>query len=336
MRPPQAMRIPYRTTARIGAIALLVALLSVARAAAAPPPPMVVEVHLASGGIASYFDLAARPGRAKVAGTLELRNRQDRTVRVALDRVDGLTASNLGSAYRPRRSKIHGPTGWVRLSSKRVTLGPHGKASVTVTVVPPARARPGEYLSGIGVQALGKVQTQTNGNLAIASVQRYAIGIVVRLPGPRHPLIRFMGARVSREPAGVTFFTSARNRGNAILENVRGQVTITQGKRLVARTPVGPGTFVTRTSISFPLLVPNERPKEGTVYRVRAFLRYRGGIARLDTNVRFGHRSAQQQAEFGRAISHSGAGFLTAVFAAVAGIAVVAMGAFAMLWLRAR
>jgi hypothetical protein len=251
--------------------------------------------------------------------------------------VDGLTATTLGSAYGLRGSKIHGPTRWVRLSKRRVTLAPHGRTTISVTVTPRQRARPGDYLSGIGVQALGeRTRTKTRGNLAIASIQRYAVGVVTRVPGPRHPLIRFTGARIAREPAGVTFFTAARNRGNVILQGVQGQVTITQGKRLVARRPMGPGTFVTGTSISYPLLVTAEQPKEGTVYRVRAFLRYRGGVARLDTQVTFGHRSAEQQAEFGKALRHTGAGFLTTMLAVIAGVAVVATAAFMLLWLRAR
>ena len=272
-----------------------------------------------------------------MAGTLELRNRLNRKVKVALDRVDGLTAGTLGSAYGLRGSKPHGPTRWIRVSKRRVTLSPRGRATVTVTVTPKAGARPGDYLSGIGVQALGKrSRAKTRGNFSISSIQRYAVGVVTRVPGPRHPLIRFTGARIAREPAGVTFFASARNRGNAILQGVQGQVMITQGKRLVARKPIGPGTFVTGTAISYPLLVATERPKEGTTYRVRAFLRYRGGIARLDTGVRFGHRSAEQQAEFGKALRDTGAGFLTALLAAVAGAAVVATAAFMLLWLRAR
>lgn len=331
------MRYPYRLTAGIGLIAIVVAFGLASPAPAAPPPPMIVEVHPASGGVKSYLDLSARPGTVTKAGTLELRNRLDRQIRVALDRVDGLTASTLGSAYRVRGSKIRGSTRWIRLSARRVTLPPHGRKKVDVVVSPRPNARPGDYLSGIGVQALGKrPKTKTAGNLAIASIQRYAIGVVVRVPGPRHPLIRFTGARVVREPAGVTFFISAGNRGNVILQGVRGQVTITQNKRLVARRPIGPGTFITRTSIAYPLLVAGERPSEGTTYRVRAFMRYGSRTTRLDTRVRFGHRSARQQAEFGKATSHSGAGFLTVLLAAVAGVAVVATGAFMLLWLRAR
>jgi hypothetical protein len=336
-RSPAQMRLPHRVKARTGGVAALVALACAAPAVAAPPPPMVVEMHPASGGTGSYFDLSARPGRRAIAGTLELRNRLDRKVRVALDRVDGLTASTLGSAYRLRGSKIHGPTRWIRLSKGRVTLPPRGKATVSVSVSPRKRARAGDYLSGIGVQALGRrAQTKTRGNLAIASIQRYAVGVLVRIPGPRQPLIRFTDARVQREPAGVAFFASAANIGNVILQGVRGRVTITQGDRIVARKPIGPGTFVTGTSIHYPVLVAGERPAEGTVYRLRAFMRYRSKIARLDTRVRFGSASAQRQAEFGKAVRDSGSGFLTLLLALVAATAVLAMATFLLLWLRAR
>ena len=295
------MRPPYRLippTALAGVVAVVLAIAPGAQAASAPP--MIVVPHSASGRINSYFDLTARPGRLATAGTLELRNRLDKRVTVRLDRVDGLTASTLGSAYRVRGGAIHGATRWMRLSARKVLLGPHGTANVSVKVIPSQRSRPGEYLSGISVQAVeGRAQPKARGNLAISSVQRYAIGVVVRLPGPRHPLIRLTRARVEREAAGVTFYLEGRNPGNVILQNVQGQLTISQGKRLVARKALGPGTFVSGTSIAYPLLTPKERPREGTVYRVRAFLRYRGGIARLDTLVRFGHLSALRQADLG-------------------------------------
>ena len=62
MRPPAAMRFPYRLTAATGAITLIAALACVPGAPAAPPPPMIVQVHPVSGGISSYLDISARPG----------------------------------------------------------------------------------------------------------------------------------------------------------------------------------------------------------------------------------------------------------------------------------
>jgi hypothetical protein len=170
---------------------------------------------------------------------------------------------------------------------------------VPVEVLPPSGTKPGDYLSGISVEALGQAHESTRGNIAISSVQRYAVGLLVKVPGPRHPLIRFHGAYMQREPAGLTFYARARNEGNAILQNVRGWLLITRGHRTVARATIGPGTFVTGTSIAYPVLAPREQPREGARYRVRGLMRYAGGIARLDTWVRFGHASAQRQQDFG-------------------------------------
>jgi hypothetical protein len=303
-------------------------------AAAAPAPPMTVSVHPASGRIGSYFDLSVRPGVRTLAGTLEVRNRETRTVKLLLDPVDALTASTLGSAYRVRGLPVHGPTRWIRISRRRVTLAPRASVSVPVSIAAPRGARAGDYLAGIGIQARGQARTRKmRGNVAISSVQRYAVGVLARIPGPRHALIRLTRARIEREPAGVTFFIFGRNSGNVILQNVSGSALVTQGKRVVARRQVGPGTFVTRSSIAYPVLAPGEHPGEGAVYRVRAFLRYRGGIARLDTLVRFGHRSAVRQAAWDRTPGRSGGGLLV--------LAVVATGVLALLggsalWLRSR
>jgi len=107
-------------------------------------------------------------------------------------------------------------------------------------------------------------------------------------------------ARVTREPSGLTFYVQARNPGNAILQGVRGGILVTRGHRTVVRAAIGPGTFVSGTSIAYPLMAPREQPHEGAVYRVRAVMRYaHGKVARLDTQVRFGHVAAETQQDFG-------------------------------------
>jgi hypothetical protein len=121
----------------------------------------------------------------------------------------------------------------------------------------------------------------------------------VRVPGKPHPLVRFHGASVGYEPGGVTFRLNARNEGNAILQNVQGSATITRGGSRVLVAPMGPGTFVTGTSIRYPLTAARQHPKSGTAYRVRAILRYRGGVARLDQVVHFSDSAAKTQEEFG-------------------------------------
>jgi hypothetical protein len=319
----------------IAIIAFAAATVAAAPAAAAPAPPMTVALHQASGLPISYFKLQARPGRQVSAGTLELRNRNGRPVTVLLDPIDAVTATTLGSAYDVRGLAIHGPARWTRLGSRGLVLPPHGAANVAVTVLPPSGARPGDYLSGIGVQAIARPQeTKVRANVAISSTQRYAVGLELRLPGPRRPLIQLTRASIKRDPAGITFSIFGRNPGNVILQNVQGNALITQGRRVVARMAMGPGTFVTGTSIAYPIPTPQEKPRQGAIYRVRALLRYSGGVARLDTLVRFGRLDALRQQAFGGPRAPHEGGFPWLILAVVAVVLALAALLAALLWRR--
>jgi len=274
---------------------------------AAAAPPMTVTVSSASGETGNYFQVPAQPGQTTSAGTLNLQNQTDKRIRVLLDPVRGLTASTLGSAYGLHGTKASGPASWMVLGQRSVTLDPRGRTRVPVSVNVPSSAGPGDYLAGISVQAAGAgSHVQLKGNLAISSIQRYAVGLVTTLPGPRHPLIKLTGVGLDREPAGVTFSIHGRNSGNVILQNVHGVATISDGDNTVARRKLGPGTFVTGTSIAYPLLVPSLHPSQGTSYRVQALMRYPGGVARIDKVVQFGSIDAKRQQAYGGPKVNSG------------------------------
>jgi hypothetical protein len=319
----------------IAIIALAMAMAGAAPAGAAPAPPVTVALHQASGLPISYFQLRARPGRAVSVGTLEVRNLGARPITVLIDPIDAVTATTLGSAYDVRGLAIHGPARWTRLGRRRVLLAPHGTANVSVTALVPAGAGPGDFLSGIGVQAVARPQqTKVRANVAISSTQRYAVGLEVRLPGPRHPLIQLTRASIKRDPAGIVFSIFGRNSGNVILQNVQGSALITQGSRVVARTAMGPGTFVTGTSIAYPIPTPQEKPRQGAVYRVRAQLHYNGGVARLDTLVRFGRLDALRQQAFGGPRAPRQGGFPWLILSVVAVALALAALLAALLWRR--
>jgi hypothetical protein len=292
---------------------------------------LIVIPSPASGPPLSYFKFSVASGHSVQAGALELRNPTARRLRVVLSRVDGQTIDTLGSTYATAGTHAHGSTRWLRLGQTRLTLPPGGRALVPVSVRVPRGARPGDYLSGASVEALDqREQTVKRGGASIASVVRYAIGVEVSLPGPRTPAIRFRGAGLQRQPAGLVFLLNAGNVGNVILQNVHGGALITRGSRVIARVPLGPGTFVTGTSIAYPVPTPHEQPPQGTVYRVRAYLRYAGGIARLDTLVRFGHRAALLQQEYGGPKASSGPGDLSGWL--LAAIGALTAGLLALLW----
>jgi hypothetical protein len=271
-----------------------------APAAAASTRGLIVIPKPVSGPALSYFKLSVRPGAVAVAGTVGVRNDARKRLRVALEPVEGETINTLGSTYAPPGSKLREAARWLRIGSRRLSLAPGASVLVPVSMVAPKRARPGDYLAGVSVEALDQRASRSpQPGVSIASVVRYVIGAEMSIPGPRVPAIKFSGAQVERQPAGVVFLLRARNTGNVILQQVKGRALITQGRRAVARVPLGPGTFVTRSSIAYPVPTPRERPRRGAVYRVRAYLRYQGGIARLDTSVSFGRRQAAIQSQYG-------------------------------------
>jgi hypothetical protein len=287
----QPPRLPFRA---LPTLLLVAAALSgtTAHAYAAPSGLVVVPHPLSHPGL-SYFKLAVGPSSSARAGTIELRNPTSRALRVVLAPVDGETLGTLGSSYAPPGSRAHGATLWLALARRTVALAPHSALAVAITVRVPATARPGDYLSGVSIEALDqRGRAVAKRGVAIASVARYALGVETSVPGARHPLVRFTGAAIERQPAGLTFVLKARNEGNAMLQGVHGFVRITRGSQLVVSRPIDPGTFVTETSVAYPVNAFAQNPSPGTRYRIVAAMRYAGGVATLDTYLSFGHREA--------------------------------------------
>jgi hypothetical protein len=323
------------------AVALVVAGLCCAEpASSATQTGLIVVPHPSPQIGLSYFKLTIRAGRLVHAGTVELRNpSRHRRLVVALTGVDAQTLGTLGSGYAPPGSRAQGPTRWLHLGRPVVSLAPRQSAVVPVAVGVPHHAAPGDYLSGVSIEALGQdAQSARGGGVAIANVDRYVIGVDVQVPGPQHPLIRFTGASLERQPAGLSFLLAAQNRGNVILQNVRGRVLITNGPRTVAEVQLGPGTFVSGTSVAYPIPTPRQHPEEGTVYRVQAYLRYRGGTAHLDSFVRFGHAAAVTQQNYGgpKVRSINSSGISTSMLGLIGGLFALCLALFAALLVRRR
>jgi hypothetical protein len=280
-------------------LACVCALACVGSSEASASPGLAVIPHPSSGHGLSYFKLSAAVGASVDAGTLELRNPTSRATRVSLSVVDGQTLSTLGSGYAPPGSPRHASASWVTLGAREVTVPSRSGLKVPVSVSVPAGSSPGDYLSGVSIQARDQApQGLAKKGVAIASVERYAIGVEVVLAGPRTPAIRFTGAQLKREPAGLTFLLDARNTGNVILQGVHGHVRITRAGRTVLSQAIEPGTFITKTHIAYPLTT-QQIATEGTRYRIEASLEYQGGRrATLDTYVTFGHRQATIQGRY--------------------------------------
>jgi hypothetical protein len=291
---------------------------------------LVVIPRPASGPDLSYFKLSLKPAQAGTAGAIELRNPSRRRLRAVLTAVDGKTINTLGSTYGRPGSRAHGSTPWLRFGRRTITLSPGRSAAVPVSVLVPRTARPGDYLSGISIEALDqRPRRARGGGVSIASVVRYAIGVEVSLPGPRHPLIQFTGAKLQRQPAGLSFQLLARNSGNVVLQGVRGAVRIRRAGHTVLSRQIPAGTFVTGTAIAYPVPAFGETPRQGTRYRISAWMRYPGGIARMDTTVSFGHRQAVVQQQYRRPSTAQGTAWWK--IAGIAGLILYGLGTTVLL-----
>ena len=193
-------RLAQNRSMRVAALLALVVLWPATAALGMSPAVTVEEVHQASAVPSSYFRLFAEPGRTKSAGSIELLNRTGHAVLVTLNPVDGITTNTLGSAYASSGNAIHESARWLRLDSRQVGIG-HAQPLCCDRCGSPTSAKPGDYLSGVAVQTAGQTyQTHPSHGLQIAEVYRYAVGVEVKLPGPRTPHLRFTGANLETSP----------------------------------------------------------------------------------------------------------------------------------------
>jgi len=302
---------PSRPLKHTIAVAAALAAWTFAPAGAAAAPGLIVVPHPSPESALSYFTASAPAGQTRQAGSLELHNTGSSALVAALGAVNGRTLDTLGSGYETSRSAPTGSTGWLHFGQPRVTLEPGVVVSIPVSVAVPQGARPGEYLSGVSVEALGQNATSSpSSGVSVASAERYAIGFVTTVPGALHSTIRFTGAGVEAQPSGVVFTARAANEGNAILKGVHGWIRVEREGKLVAEQPVAPGTFVSHTAIAYPVPTRGERPPEGTSYLITGTLEYPGGSTHLHQTVTFGEHQAHVQAIYGRSSGSSPFGSL--------------------------
>jgi hypothetical protein len=269
---------PARHRVVLLAVLLASALLSAATPARASTQAMIMDLHQASAtASAPYFRVDAKPGGRQAVGTIQLFNRTSRRLAVRLDPVDGSTANALGSLYGAVGEPIHGSALWLRLGSPRVSIPAGGSRTVSVAIDVPASAGAGDFLSGVSVQSIQ--------SSSASEIQRSVAGVELLLGGPREPRLSFTGARVQRAHAAVLFSLYATNSGNVILKEVRGHVLITQGAHTVLSSSIGPGTFVSHTSIEMPIEVVHPRAGRTGPYRIHAQLFYKHEVANLNTLV---------------------------------------------------
>ncbi|MDQ3728326.1 MAG: helix-hairpin-helix domain-containing protein [Actinomycetota bacterium] len=246
----------------------------------------------------SFFSFKAEPG-ASVAGALRLTPDEGRRTEVVLKAVDVRTAATGGIEYGSKDPD--GVGSWIHLGETRVTL-----AGLPVEVPFKARvpkdAQPGDHFAGIiayDEQALDE-QKDTKGQLQLQFVSRLAVATQFTVPGEKSADVQFGGASIDVTPSGALLHLNFANAGNALAEDITGNVLLSQGERPLFREQLEMTSFLPETEIAYPVTFAST-PAEDTYRLTGSFRVEKGPRQEIDVLVEFGADQADEfEEETGR------------------------------------
>jgi hypothetical protein len=260
-----------------------------------------------TGTSGPYFVLHAARG-AMVTGRLLVFNVTRHPLTVVLRPADANTAATGGADFG-----THPPSGdgaWLSLVERVVPLAPSAREEIPFTARIPAGALAGEHFAGItayNAAALALLHRQQHSPAAqrfsIHAITRLAVAVEFKVPGPTHAALQAGPPAFSAEPSGTSVTLPVHNTGNLLIPGTTGDLTLTQGSRVLRHMPVLLTSFIPRTQIVIPVPLTGA-PVEGP-YRLRGVLRPQNASpVQIDSLVTFGSSQAKavQQATGQKAI----------------------------------
>lgn len=234
----------------------------------------------------TYFVFDSQPG-ATVGGAVRVVNEGDKAGPVRLYGVDALTGETTGAVYRSRQDPRDDVGVWLTLPIHQLALAPGQSRVVPFRVEVPAGARPGHHLGGI-VAENATLKTANRRRIGAGSFQidvrnLSIVAVQVNLPGRRDEKLQLTSVEAGPAEGFQTLLIGMRNMGNRLLKGT-GSLAVSDesGKRL-KRGTFNVDTFVPRTGVAYPFVVPGEALPDGR-YRAAVAVRYgQGHIARLTT-----------------------------------------------------
>ncbi len=169
---------------------------------------LLVAAAVFAPGAAAATGLSVSPLRLALVGasraTLIVGNPSGRTLYVDVGPA-GFARTLRG---RPRVQAAHGAAGWLSVRPRRLRLAPHAKATLRLTVRPPANARPGDH------PALVLLSTRQPGERRVRVLLRVGIVVLLRVPGKIVRRLQPQKLSVRRRGRIRVFDLRLANRGN--------------------------------------------------------------------------------------------------------------------------
>ena len=264
---------------------------SAATPTATPAPKAATRpaFSLLAGDVMGALRLSGAPGR-RLTGSVLLRNLTGRAITVRLQRADIRNATNGNADYVTTRVKGDGR--WLRLAAARVRLAPHAIRRVTFDVVIPRRTAGGWHYSGIvAVNAAELVKAPAGkrgkrASVSFARVNRQAVPLTVRLPGPARRRLSLRSLAIGAQPAGAGLVLGLRPGGNHLIAGAPIRLRVSRHGKTVLRHSAKLGQLFPGSALSYRIPWPR-RPDTGR-YRVVGTIRPIGArVIRIDQTVRF-------------------------------------------------
>jgi hypothetical protein len=283
-----------------------------------------------------YFIFDA-PSGSVAEGEIRVTNTGERSGRARLYAVDATTGPTSGAAYLTEPGTGSRVSAWVQPQVGAVRLEPGESKVVPFTVLVPWGMDSGDFLGGItadpGVRR-GRTVKRESSSFRIDVRTLTVIGVQVRVPGPRTPVLAVEGVRAGGIPSYQQLFVGLSNDGNVLLKG-RGSIVVRdEGGRELKRARFTIDTFVPRTGIDYPVGVRGKALPEGS-YSATVTVRYAGHTVRR--TFRFAVDEKAMREVYGSRAPTGGPGSSSMLPIVIAAAVLLLLGlAASSLWFRRR
>lgn len=287
-------RLHHGTVALLAALALVATATTPASAATASPaePAFALSPVGASGALL----LPGAPGRV-LRGSVLVRNLSRQPVTVKLQAADIRNASNGNADYATASPSRTGS--WLTLADDSVRLEARSSRQVPFTVSIPGEARGGSHYAGIvgvdasEIAAAAAKKTAKGKNFNFSRINRQALPLTIRLPGPSSRSLALTSAKLMVEPAGAGLMLGLLPGGSELIQGARIKLRVTRGARTILTYSSTLGQLFPGTRLNHRIAWKG-RPTEGS-YRVQGVIRPRGAATvNIDETVHFTPAKATQ------------------------------------------
>ncbi len=212
---------------------------------------------------------------------VSVRNLTSHPISVRLQPAEIENASNGNAAYVT--TPLKGAGRWLHLSTRSVSLAGHGAKRVPFTVDIPAGATGASHYAGIvGINAAELAtavvtRDHKGGTFAFHRINRQALPLTVRLPGPLSRHLALGSVRLSVQPAGAAVVLRLLPGGSQLIEGARVKLRVLRGTHTVFTYSGSLGQLFPNDRLDYRVAWKG-RPTTGT-YRVEGVIRPQGAAA---------------------------------------------------------